>query len=156
MEFLFLIYYNILIRKFDGNIMKRIDYMKISRNPEEIHPPVAPYVHQIEVTGPNKWLTLSGQLGMEVDGTVPEDPVEQLKLALENIRKNLESVNMSVQDLTKLVFYFVEKIDSERRKKVINDFLDGHLPCTTMMYVVALAAPSFKVEIDAWACKEII
>lgn len=34
--------------------------MKISRNPKEIHLPVAPYVHQIEVTGPNKWLILSG------------------------------------------------------------------------------------------------
>ena len=26
--------------------------MKIARNPQNIHPPVAPYVHQIEVTGP--------------------------------------------------------------------------------------------------------
>ncbi|MDC2865292.1 MULTISPECIES: RidA family protein [unclassified Bacillus (in: firmicutes)] len=129
--------------------------MKISRNPEEIHAPVAPYVHQIEVTGPNKWLTLSGQLGMEVDGTVPEDPVEQMRLALDNIRKNLEAANMSVQDLTKLVFYLVEEIDPVQRKKVINDFLGDHLPCTTMMYVVALAAPVFKVEIDAWACQEI-
>ncbi len=39
--------------------------MKKVRNPENIHPPVAPYVHQIEVTGPSRWLTLSGQLGME-------------------------------------------------------------------------------------------
>lgn len=130
--------------------------MKISRNPENIHSPVAPYVHQIEVTGPNKWLTLSGQLGMKVDGTVPENPVEQLRLALDNIRKNLEAANMNIQDLTKLVFYCAAEIDSDQRKKVINDFLDGHLPCTTMIYVVALAAPSFKVEIDAWACKEII
>ncbi|MFJ8527188.1 RidA family protein [Bacillus sp. NPDC094106] len=128
--------------------------MKVSRNPKEIHSPVAPYVHQIEVTGPNRWLTLSGQLGMKVDGTVPEDPLEQMKLALDNILKNLESANMGVQDLTKLVFYLVEEIDSDQRKKAISDFLDGHLPCTTMIYVVALAAPVFKVEIDAWACKE--
>ncbi|WP_242224176.1 RidA family protein [Bacillus cereus group sp. BfR-BA-01380] len=129
--------------------------MKISRNPKEIHSPVAPYVHQIEVNGPNRWLTLSGQLGMSVDGTVPEDPVEQMQLALDNIRKNLESANMDVQDLTKLVFYLVEEIDSDKRKEVISDFLSGHLPCTTMIYVVALAAPIFKIEIDAWACKEI-
>lgn len=129
--------------------------MKTSRNPKEIHAPVAPYVHQIEVTGPNKWLTLSGQLGMEKDGSVPEDPAEQMKVALDNIRKNLESADMGVQDVTKLVFYLVEEIDLDQRKKIINDFLGDHLPCMTLIYVVALAAPIFKVEIDAWACKEI-
>ncbi|MFT9846030.1 RidA family protein [Aneurinibacillus sp. REN35] len=129
--------------------------MKVSRNPKEIHAPVAPYVHQIEVTGPNKWLTLSGQLGMEKDGSVPEDPAEQMKIALDNIRKNLESADMDVQDITKLVFYLVEEIDLNQRKKIIHDFLGDHLPCMTLMYVVALAAPIFKVEIDAWACKEI-
>jgi len=79
--------------------------MKITRNPKDIHQPVAPYVHQIEVTGPQRWLTLSGQIGMEKDGTIPEESTAQLKIALENIRKNLESANMEVQDLTKLVFY---------------------------------------------------
>jgi 2-iminobutanoate/2-iminopropanoate deaminase len=129
--------------------------MKISRNPTNIHPPVAPYVHQIEITGPAKWLTLSGQLGMEADGTVPENPLEQLQIALENIRKNLEAANMEVHDLTKLVFYLVGEMEPTQRKAIINDFLDGHLPCTTLIYVVALAAPAFKIEIDAWACKGI-
>ncbi|KFM99917.1 endoribonuclease L-PSP superfamily domain protein [Bacillus clarus] len=53
--------------------------MEKSRNPETVHKPVASYVHQIKVTGPNKWLTLSGQLGMEIDGTVPDNPLEQLQ-----------------------------------------------------------------------------
>lgn len=61
--------------------------MKIARNPQNIHPPVAPYVHQIEVTDPQRWLTLSGQIGMMPDGTIPEDATAQLKVALENIKK---------------------------------------------------------------------
>ncbi|WP_062047140.1 RidA family protein [Bacillus sp. JCM 19034] len=128
--------------------------MKTSRNPETVHQPVAPYVHQIEVTGRNRWLTLSGQLGMEVDGSIPEDSLEQLQLALENIRRNLKSANMDVEDLTKLVFYLVGEFDADKRRKIIGGFLGEHLPCTTMIYVVALAAPVFKVEVDAWACKE--
>lgn len=128
--------------------------MKISRNPKEVHHPVAPYVHQIEITGPNKWLTLSGQIGMEVDGTVPENPIAQLKLALNNIKKNLESASMTVDDLTKVVFYLVGDFDLTERKKVMTDFFGDHVPCMTMLYVVALAAPVFKVEIDAWACQE--
>lgn len=129
--------------------------MKISRNPENIHQPVAPYVHQIEVTGPHRWLTLSGQIGMQPDGTIPEDAVAQLKIALENIRKNLKNANMEVRDITKLVFYLVGDMEASQRKEVISDFLGDHLPCTTLIYVVALATPSLKVEIDAWACKEL-
>ena len=128
--------------------------MKISRNPKAIHEPVAPYVHQIEVTGPNRWLTLSGQLGMDVHNDIPEDPIEQLKVALDNIKQNLEEADMDIKDITKLVFYLVGEFDTDKRRKVTKDFLGEHFPCTTMIYVVALAAPSFKVEVDAWACKE--
>lgn len=130
--------------------------MKISRNPKEIHLPVAPYVHQIEITGPTKWLTLSGQIGMALDGTVPEDPIVQLQIALNNIKKNLESASMTVDDITKVVFYFVGDFDTIERKKVMNDFFGEHAPCMTLLYVVALAAPALKVEIDAWACQEVI
>lgn len=130
--------------------------MKISRNPQGVHLPVAPYVHQMEITGPNKWLTLSGQIGMKLDGTVPEEPIAQLTIALDNIRKNLELANMTVEDLTKVVFYLVGDFDSTERKNVIQDFFGDHYPCMTLLYVVALAAPTLKVEIDAWACQEII
>lgn len=92
---------------------------------------------------------------MNQDGSVPENPIEQMKVALENIRKNLKEANMEMKDLTKLVFYLVGEFEAAERRKVIGDFLGDHLPCTTMIYVVALAASVFKIEIDAWACKEI-
>ncbi|MED3963146.1 RidA family protein [Niallia taxi] len=129
--------------------------MKKSLNPETIHKPVAPYVHQIEVTGPNKWLTMSGQIGMDIAGNIPDDPLEQLQLALDNVRKNLVAANMTVSDLTKLVFYLVGDFDAEKRREIIGNFVGENLPCTTMMYVVGLAAPALKVEVDAWACQEL-
>ncbi|MDC2867865.1 RidA family protein [Bacillus sp. BP-3] len=110
----------------------------------------------MEVTDPNKWLVLSGQVGMKIDGTILDDPLEQLQLALDNIRRNLEAANMNVEDLTKMVFYLVGDFNADKRRKIIGDFLGEHLPCTTMIYVVALADPVFKVEVDAWACKEIV
>ncbi|SCA96873.1 Uncharacterized protein BWINRA5_00190 [Bacillus mycoides] len=55
-----------------------------------------------------------------------------------------------------ITFYLVGDFNADKPRKIIGDFLGEHLPCTTMIYVVALAAPVFKVEIDAWACKEII
>ncbi|MEH7202027.1 RidA family protein [Bacillus safensis] len=130
--------------------------MRTSRNPETIHPPVAPYTHQIETTGPQRWLTLSGQVGMEADGTIPESPLEQLELALENVKRNVEAADMAVEDITKLVFYLVGEFDAESRKRIMGQFLGDHLPCMTMIYVVALASPAFKVEVDTWACQEMV
>ncbi|MGG0028327.1 RidA family protein [Bacillus safensis subsp. osmophilus] len=130
--------------------------MRTSRNPETIHPPVAPYTHQIETTGPQRWLTLSGQVGMDADGTIPESPLEQLELALENVKRNVEAADMAVEDITKLVFYLVGEFDAESRKQIMGQFLGDHLPCMTMIYVVALASPVFKVEVDAWACQEMV
>ncbi len=129
--------------------------MKIARNPQNIHPPVAPYVHQIEVTGPQRSLTLSGQIGMMTDGSIPEDAIGQLKIALENIKKNLASADMEIQDITKLVFYLVGDMMLIDERKLSMTSWGEHLPCTTLMYVVALATPALKVEIDAWACKEL-
>ena len=49
--------------------------MNTARNPGVVHAPAGRYVHQIEVTNPTRILFISGQVGMEQDGTIPEDPV---------------------------------------------------------------------------------
>ncbi len=60
--------------------------MKTYRNPDNIHPPLAAYSHQIELDASERLLVLWGQIGMHQDGTIPSDPIEQLKITLENIR----------------------------------------------------------------------
>lgn len=56
---------------------------------------------------------------------------------------------MTVSDLTKLVFYLVGDFDAEKRREIIGNFVGEILSCTTMMYVLGLAAPALKVEVDA-------
>ncbi|SCY56254.1 RidA family protein [Alkaliphilus peptidifermentans] len=129
--------------------------MKEFRNPSNIHSPVAAYTHQIEVTGNTRWLVLSGQLGKDEKGFVSDDPINQIEIALDNIKKNLQAANMEVKDLVKVVFYLVGDMDNLKRREIISKFFDGHMPCMTMLYVTALADPSFKVEIDAWGSSDI-
>ena len=129
--------------------------MKKARNPATVHQPLAAYVHQIEVSGPQRWLILSGQVGMELDGALPEDPLEQLENALENISNNLLAANMGIGDIVKMKMFYVSEIDAERRREVIAGWLKGHEPCMTLVYVAALATPMTKVEIEALACSYI-
>jgi len=125
--------------------------MKEFRNPQTIHKPVGGYSHQVEVKGNERMLILSGQIGMRQDGTVPEDPIEQIDLALENIFRNLEAAGMEVKDLVKLTYYLVGEIDTTKRRQLVAAKLHGHQPCSTLLYVAGLASPNIKVEIDAWA-----
>jgi enamine deaminase RidA (YjgF/YER057c/UK114 family) len=127
--------------------------MKEFRNPQNVHQPVGVYSHQIEVTGNERLLILSGQVGMRDDGTVPEDPFEQLDVAFENILRNLEAANMGVKDILKLTYYVVGEMDTVKRREVIASKLQGHKPCSTFLYVAGLASPVYRVEIDAWASR---
>ena len=127
--------------------------MKEFRNPETIHKPVGGYSHQIELTGDERLLILSGQIGMRQDGSVPEDPIEQIELALENIFRNLEAAGMEVKNLVKLTYYLVGEIDTTKRRELVAAKLQGHQPCSTLVYVARLASPDLKVEIDAWASR---
>lgn len=127
--------------------------MNTARNPEGIHAPVGTYTHQIEVSGQARWLLMAGQVGRSEDGKVPDDPIEQLSLALDNVRRNLEAAGMSVHDVVKVTWYLVGDIDDQRRREVIGGWLGEHRPCSTLVYVARLASPEYRVEVDAWACR---
>lgn len=127
--------------------------MKQFRNPETVHKPLGGYSHQVEITG-ERMLIISGQVGMRPDGTIPEDPIEQLDIAFENIFRNLRAANMQVTDLVKLTTYLAGEWDTDKRRALVASKLAGHQPAMTLMYAAALANPAIKVEIDAWACRE--
>jgi enamine deaminase RidA (YjgF/YER057c/UK114 family) len=127
--------------------------MKEFRNPQDIHEPVGSYTHQIEVRGNERLLVISGQVGMKADGTVPEDPIEQIELAFENVLHNLHAAGMDIRDLIKVNYYLVGEIETARRREIVLAKLQGHQPCSTLVYVAALASPIYRVEIEAWASR---
>ena len=123
------------------------------RNPDTIHAPLGAYSHQVEIPAGARWLAMAGQVGADKEGRVSQDPVEQARQCLENIRRNLEAAGMDVRDIVKLNWYAVGSIDAQRRRELLMEFLGDHRPASTLVYVVALASPDYKVEIEAWACK---
>jgi enamine deaminase RidA (YjgF/YER057c/UK114 family) len=125
--------------------------MKEFRNPPNVHPPLGAYTHQIEIHGDERLLVLSGQVGKREDGSVPDDAIEQIDVAMENLERNLQAANMGIQDIVKITFYLVGEMDTTRRREVVAAKLKDHHPCMTLLYVSALANPIYKVEIDAWA-----
>ena len=127
--------------------------MKQPRNPDTIHAPLGRYVHQIKVTGEARMLFLAGQVGIRPDGSRPEDPVEQLGVALENVLANLQAAGFEPTDLVKITTYVVGEMDPAGRRAQLDRLLGAHVPTSTLVFVAALAAPAYKVEVDAWATR---
>ena len=127
--------------------------MKEFRNPSDVHQPLGSYSHQIEIRGNERLLVISGQVGVREDGSVPDDPFEQIDVAFENIFRNLRAAGMEVKDLIKLTYYLVGEIDTARRREIVLSKLRGHQPCSTLLYVAGLASPVYRVEIDAWVSR---
>ena len=125
--------------------------MKEFRNPQDVHQPLGSYSHQVEISGNERVLVLSGQVGMREDGTVPDDLLEQMDIAFENIFRNLRAANMDVKDIIKLTYYLVGEVDTAKRRELVVSKLQKHKPCSTLLFVAGLASPVYKVEIEALA-----
>lgn len=125
--------------------------MRQARNPAGIHAPLGAYAHQIELTAGERLLALSGQVGMTPDGTVPEDPVAQVDVALANVEANLHAAGMGVGDLVKVTFYLVGDVDLDGWRQVVAARLGDHRPTMTLLFVARLGRPALRVEVDAWA-----
>lgn len=82
---------------------------------------------------------------------MPADPIEQLEVALENVRQNLFDGDMQVEDIVKLTIYLVGDVDPDRRRAVLDRWLARHAPTLTVLYVAGLASPAYRVEVEAWA-----
>jgi enamine deaminase RidA (YjgF/YER057c/UK114 family) len=50
-------------------------------NAPDAPPPIAAYTQVIEVSRATRTLYISGQVGQRMDGTIPDDTVEQSRLA---------------------------------------------------------------------------
>ncbi len=128
--------------------------MNQARNPDTVHAPVGRYVHQIEVPGASRLLFISGQVGRRLDGSIPDDAVEQYAIALENVLANLAAAGFEPTDLVKLTTYAVGPIEPAGRRAALDRVLGNHVTTSTFVYVAALAAPEFKVEVEAWAARQ--
>ncbi|NMM83492.1 hypothetical protein B2J88_03795 [Rhodococcus sp. SRB_17] len=97
-------------------------------------------------------LFISGQTGLEADGSVPTDPNRQYDLTFAAIGGLLAEHNASPQDLVELVSFHIdypqhmqEFMESKAR------FQDGARPAWTAVGVAALGKPGILVEVKAIA-----
>ena len=126
-----------------------------SMNPEGVAPPFRQYVHSIEVPPNCRWLSISGQIGVAPEGTVPDGITAQTELAWANNLKILEANGMGIENIVKVIQYLTRVEDRDAHFKVRNRYLGEHTPTSTLLFVSALAQPEFVVEVEISAAKPV-
>ncbi|KAF2468794.1 YjgF-like protein, partial [Lindgomyces ingoldianus] len=123
-------------------------------NPDNVSAPMKPtYSHVcIAPLGPAKLVSIAGQIGMDGTGEVPSSFTEQVRVALENLKKCLASAGAMPKDIVK-VTQFVVNLDATEstRGNLWLEFVGEHRPPSTLVGVAALASPELLYEVEATA-----
>jgi 2-iminobutanoate/2-iminopropanoate deaminase len=119
-------------------------------NPPALGSP-ATYTHVVRA---GKTLYIAGQVAVGADGkVVGPGMADQVRQVLANLKTAVASQGGEVQHIAKINIY-VTDMDAFRAAdaaKVRADFFGSHKPASTLVQVVRLASPDYKVEIEAVA-----
>jgi enamine deaminase RidA (YjgF/YER057c/UK114 family) len=122
-------------------------------NPPTVAAPIANYSHVATIPAGSDLLVLAGQVGNAPDGTLATGVEAQYEQALANIAAILKSQGATPANLVKLTIYLAEPIDPARARAAREKAFGTAAPPSTLVYVVRLARPEIKVEIDAMAVR---
>lgn len=122
-------------------------------SPGALGAPLARYHHAVELTRPERWLVLSGQVATRADESVPDDAGEQAALVFAAIDACLAEAGMGRADVVRLTTYIT---DIEHRLPYMRErdaWVADPPPASTLVVVKALALPAFKVEVEVIAAR---
>jgi enamine deaminase RidA (YjgF/YER057c/UK114 family) len=113
--------------------------------------PASAYNQVVVVTGSVRILYISGQLGMDTDGTTPSTMAEQARLAWRNIAAQLSEAGMGFDNLVKVTMIIPDAAEIPASRPARTEALGDRRPASTVI-VAGLANPAWKIEIEAIAC----
>jgi enamine deaminase RidA (YjgF/YER057c/UK114 family) len=122
-------------------------------NPRDVHAPVGPYSHTAVVPAGAELVFIAGQVGMAADGTVPAAFAQQAELTFQNLRACLAAHELHVDAVVKLSVFVLPGQDFEALRQIRERHFGAHRPASTTVYVPALAAPAFLLEVEAVAVR---
>ena len=121
-------------------------------NPGDIAAPFGHYDHGVEAVNVSRLLHVSGQVGVNPDGSVPDAVDAQIACVWTNIEAVLGAAGMTTANIVRTITYmldadYVPLLAAARKRHLGAD----HKAASTTIVVAGLVRPEWKVEIDAVA-----
>ena len=114
-------------------------------------PPVeGSYPQAVEVTGPSRWLYLSGQIPVAPDGALAPGFTAQCEQVWDNIETQLSAAGMTLDNLVKVTTFLSDRTYALENREVRVRRLAGRQPALTVI-VTGIFDEAWLVEIEAVA-----
>lgn len=122
-------------------------------NPASIPPPFARYSHGVSVPGNPRWVMTSGQLGLNIDGSVPQGARAQTELCFQHIEAILDDAGASAHHVIKINAFVTSREHMSGYMEARDAWLAkiDHQPASTLLIVTGFTRPEFLVEVEAIA-----
>ena len=127
--------------------------MHKKHNPDTIVAPFSNYAQGVETAPGLRWLHVSGQVGVRKDGSCPAEFAQQFEIAMDGVLEVLKAAGMGPEDIVKITTFMTDPKDLPASRPIRERKLGGVPVASTLIYVVGLARPDWKVEIECTAAK---
>ena len=114
----------------------------------ELWAPVSHYCHVVRA-GDRIWV--SGCVGFNPDGSIPEDTVEQFEVAMKTLDISLRAVGGLPEYIVKVTVFMTDIAERPLINPVRERYFGENRPASSLVEVSALVSPEMKVEIEAEA-----
>lgn len=126
--------------------------MRREFTPATVAAPFSRYSHGVEVAA-ERWLLISGQVGVDREGRLAEGAAAQMDRAWRNILAILAEAGMDAGNLVKITAYLTRREDLKAFRETRDRHITAVKPASTLLFVSGLADPAWLVEIEAVAAK---
>ena len=120
-------------------------------NPSNAPKPAANYSNVAIIPAGKKLLSISGQIGNDIEGEIAESLEDQYRLALQNINLIVKSQGGTKEDIAKITVFMTNEPDWVKIKSAADEFLPSPRPSMSFIYVKGLFRPDIKVEVEGLA-----
>ena len=123
-------------------------------NPPDLYPTPWKFNQAIKITAPGSLVFLSGIVGYEQDGSLPQDIVSQAENAYASLKKVIEGAGGTLADVVKTNVYVGEEYQihkDELRDVRARYFAGDDVPATTLLRVAGFAQTGYLFAIAAIA-----
>jgi 2-iminobutanoate/2-iminopropanoate deaminase len=122
-------------------------------NPAAVPAPLARYSHGVLVPSPGSLLVTSGQLGIGLDGHIPEDPEAQCVLIFDSLAAILGEAGMGFANVVRFNAFVTDRALFPILGAVRSRYVSGDGFASTLVIVSGFTRPELKVEVEVTAVR---
>lgn len=110
-----------------------------------------PYSHYCHVVKSGDHVWVSGAVGIDAKGQIPDTTVDQFRIALDSVDACLRHAGASAAQVVKVTIFMTDISERAAINPLRIDYFGDHRPASTLVEVSQLVDPAFRVEIEATA-----